>query len=107
MRSAAGRSTRMTRVSFGRLWGNICVFLVRIRVSLPSSHNPDNGSLVNERASDMFVHAHLVVVFPLLREAEAGGRIRINESGNRRCIFHVEAHMAGESLRDRGWEIDN
>lgn len=66
------RSRRMTRVSFGRLWSNICVLLIRIGVPLPSSHNPDNGSLVTERASDMFVHADLVVVFSLLRETQAG-----------------------------------
>src|SRR5262249_25036151 len=94
------RSRRMTRVSFRPLWSNICVFLIRIGVSLPSSHNPDNGSLVKERACDIVVQAHVVVVFPLLRETEAGGSICINESRNRSGLFHVEAHMAGESIRD-------
>jgi len=93
---------------FGRLlWSDICVFLIWIGVSLPSTHNPDNASLISERASKVLVQAHLIVVFSLLGEAEASGSIRVDESRKDSLLFYVESYSTGDSVRGRGWEIDD
>jgi hypothetical protein len=54
------------------LRGDIGVFLIRVGISLAASYNPDNRPFVPKCAGKVLVQAHLVIVFSLTRETEAG-----------------------------------
>ena len=77
-----------------RLRGEVYVFLIRVRVSLPSSHNPYTRSLVAECGCKVLGQAHLIAIFSLLRETEAGERIRIDDSRKDTVLFRLESCAA-------------
>ena len=91
----SGQTGKSSSITIGERRGSslrrdVGVFLIRIRISLSPSHNPYYRPFVREWACAIVLPTHLRVVFSLIREAKAGGRVRLDHSSKGKWLFGLE-----------------